>query len=266
MGRLGTPGALVRHGAVTGSCAWCGRTAMNTSRRALDSRKWIFATGALTGAAIALASLVILNPLTAARNDLRSAAQNVVPLEEHVGALRAALLNFQLFLERHVDAIVPGTAPTPTELANGAKLAQAQQDRETAVANGLRGIARTGEARDLDAAMKSLGAALDKMTPIAVGSLVPPATRARLIESERAALERLWNLTTAVGKHLADDDAASHAAAADHLRRGRTALLIGVGLDLLLVLAPRSSSGVAPGARSARTGSRSGTTPMRLGS
>ena len=209
---------------------------MNTSHRALDSRKWIFATGALTGAAIALASLVILNPLTGARDDLRNAAQNGVPLEERVGALRTTLLDFQLFLERHVDAIVPGTAPTPTELANGAKLAQAQQDRETAVANGLRGIARTGEARDLDAAMKSLGAALDKMTPIAVGSLVPPATRARLIESERAALGHLWNLTTAVGKHLADDDAASHAAAAGHLRRARTALLIGVGLDLLLVL------------------------------
>jgi hypothetical protein len=142
---------------------------MNTSRRALDSRKWIFATGALTGAAIALASLVILNPLTAARDDLRGAAQNVAPLEEHVGALHTALLNFQLFLERHVDAIVPGTTPTPTELANGAKLAQAQQDQEAAVANGLRDMARTSEARDLDAAMKSLGAALDKMTPIAVG-------------------------------------------------------------------------------------------------
>ena len=109
---------------------------MNTSRRALDSRKWIFATGVLTGAAIALASLVILNPLTAARNDLRSVNQNVVPLEEHVGALRTALLNFQLFLERHVDAIVPGTTPTPTELASGAVLAQTQQDQATTVANG----------------------------------------------------------------------------------------------------------------------------------
>src|SRR2546423_481349 len=80
------------------------------------------------------------------------------------------------------------------------------------------------------------GAALDKMTPIAVGSLVPPATRARVVESERTALERLWNLTTALDKHLADDDTAAHAAATDHLARGRTALLIAVGLDLLLVL------------------------------
>src|SRR5256885_5491055 len=84
--------------------------------------------------------------------------------------------------------------------------------------------------------MTALGTALDKMTPIAVGSLVPPAARARIVESERNALERLWNLTTALDKHLADDDTAAHAAATGHLARGRTALLIAVGLDLLLVL------------------------------
>jgi diguanylate cyclase (GGDEF)-like protein len=206
---------------------------MHTHPRALESRKRIFATGALTGAAIVLASLVILSPLTEARDDLRVSAN---PLPGQLGALRATLLHFQIFLERNVDDIAPGTTPTPTELASGAVLAQTQQDQATTVANGLRGMARSSDARALDAAMTALGAALDKMTPIAVGSLVPPATRARIVESERTALERLWNLTTALDKHLADDDTAAHAAATDHLARGRTALLIAVGLDLLLVL------------------------------
>jgi diguanylate cyclase (GGDEF)-like protein len=206
---------------------------MHTQPRALDSRKWIFATGALTGAAIVLASLVILSPLTAARNDLRRAAN---PLPGQLGALRTTLLHFQIFLERNVDDIAPGTPPTPTELASGALLTQTQKDQATTVANGLRGMARSSDARALDAAMTALGAALDKMTPIAVGSFVPLATRARIVESERTALERLWNLTTALEKHLADDDTATDAAADDHLGRARTALLIAVGLDLLLVL------------------------------
>src|SRR6059036_3551280 len=105
---------------------------MHTHPLALESLKWIFATGALTGAAIVLASLVILRPLTEARDDLRVSAN---PLPGQLGALRATLLHFQIFLERNVDEIAPGTTPTPTELASGAVLAQTQQDQATTVAN-----------------------------------------------------------------------------------------------------------------------------------
>jgi diguanylate cyclase (GGDEF)-like protein len=210
---------------------------MHTPPGALRARKWIFATGALTGLGIVLAALVILSPLTAARNDLRHVANDDIPVQGQLGALRTTLLNWQVFFERHIDNIAPGTTPTPSQLASGALLAQTQQDQETTLANGLRGIARSSDARDVDAAMKTLGAALEKMTPIAVGSLVPAATRARLVENERTALERLWNLTTALDEHLAADLTAVHAEAADdHLGRGRTTLLIGIGLDLLLVL------------------------------
>ncbi len=164
---------------------------MHTPPGALHARKWIFATGALTGLGIVVASLVILSPLTAARHDLRSVTSDGIPVQGQLGALRTTVLNFQVFLERHIDNTAPGKTPTPTELASGALLAQTQMDQETTLANGLRGIARSSDARDLDAAMKTLGAALEKMTPIAVGTIVPAATRARLVETERAALERL---------------------------------------------------------------------------
>jgi len=160
---------------------------------------------------------------------------------------------WQLFIESSIDVLLPGTRPTPTELARGAQLAQGQIDQEATLAKGLRRIGLTSEADALDVGMKALTNSIEKLTPIAAGAPVTAVARSVLIGTERAAMAQAWLLTTNLADSLSKDVTAAHTTdALGHLRSGRELLLVGVALDLMLVLGAALIFGVRAGRREGR--------------
>ena len=62
--------------------------------RRVKVRGWILGSGAVAGLAIVLASLVVLNPLIATRADLRQVAQDGIPLQAQLIALRTTVVEW----------------------------------------------------------------------------------------------------------------------------------------------------------------------------
>jgi diguanylate cyclase (GGDEF)-like protein len=202
----------------------------------LKVRGWTFASGALAGLAIVVAASVVLNPLLAARTDLRQIATDGVPLQAQLVALRTTVVEWQFFIERHLDSLKPGVQSDPTELVKGGQLVTTQAAQAVALSRDLRRVGFAGDARNLDAAMSVFSQALTRLTPIASGKPVDAATLRKLVDAERTTLEQVWTLTTQIGQHLSKAITEGETKqATDRLDLGLWFFLIGAGIAVLLV-------------------------------
>ncbi len=202
------------------------------------ARGRILASGALAAIAIVVAALVVLSPLTAARTDLREIARDGVPLQAQLVALRTTVVDWQFYIERNLDALTPGVAPDPTDVVKGGQLLSTQTAQAVAVSQALQRVGFATDARRLDAAMITFNKALAALSPAAAGKPVDPAALAKIVDTERTAIEDVWNLTTQIGQHLSRVLTQSETSkATDHLALGFWLFLIGTGIAALLVLA-----------------------------
>ena len=206
-------------------------------RRGLKARGWIFTSGALAGLAIAVSTLVLLNPLIATRRDLHQIANDGIPLQAQLVELRTTVVEWQFFIERHLDALTPGVAPDPTELVKGGQLVETQTSQAAALSRQLRRVGFTSDANSLDATMRVFNAALAKLTPVASGTRVDATTLRGFVSAERTALEAVWALTTQIGTHLSQAITTSTTnRASDHLTVGLRLFLVAIGVALIIML------------------------------
>jgi diguanylate cyclase (GGDEF)-like protein len=173
--------------------------------RRIKDRGRIFASGAIAVIATIVAVVVVLYPLSATRDDLRKIAVDGVPLQAQLVELRTTVVDWQFFIERHLDDLAPGAVADPAELVKGAELVTRQSRQAAALSRHLRRIGFTNDARALDAAISAFIPTLTKLGPVASGARVDPATLRTIITTERAALEHVWTLTTQIGRHLSEN-------------------------------------------------------------
>src|SRR4051794_7233779 len=100
-----------------------------------------------------VAILAILNPLSATHVDLQEIAVDGVPLQAQLVELRTTLVDWQFFIERHLDALAPGAVVDPAEVVKGAGLLTKQDKQAAALSLHLRKVGFTDDAGNLDAAM-----------------------------------------------------------------------------------------------------------------
>ena len=211
-------------------------TARASKRRRIKDRGRIFASGALGVVAIALAVVVVLNPLTATRADLHQIATDGVPLQAQLVELRTTLFDWQFFMERHIDELAPGALVNSKEVVKGAELLATQTKQAAALSRHLRKVDFTTDARVLDAAMSAFSKTLPGLAPAVSGIAINPATLRSIVAAERAALEYLWTLTTQIGRHLSQDITRSETTTAtDHLALVGWFLLAGVLVAVLVL-------------------------------
>jgi diguanylate cyclase (GGDEF)-like protein len=173
-----------------------------------------------------------------------------IPVQQQLVDLRTSVVNWQLYIEAHVDLLAPGTRPSTTDLAQGVQLVQAQTTRGASLSAGLRRIGMPLDADTVAANMKALDASIVDLTPIAAGNVVDATTRIRIVAAERVALERVWTTTTALGQSLSRDVTTAHTTdALGHLSWGHTLLLVGVAFDLALVVGSALIFGLRAGRR-----------------
>jgi diguanylate cyclase (GGDEF)-like protein len=206
-------------------------------RRGFKARGWIFTSGAGAGLAMVLATLVVLNPFIATRTDLHQIATDGVPLQAQLVALRTTVVEWQFFIERHLDTLTPGVAPDPAELVKGGQLVTTQTAQAVTLSRSLRRVGFTSDARNLDAKMRVFNAALGKLIPVASGKRVDAISLRAFVSAERTALEAVWAFTTQTGKHLSQAITTSTTnRAADHLTRGLRLFLTVAGLAVIVML------------------------------
>ena len=176
--RTMTPPGLIEESPTTGE-GWQG----------LDqTRRWVFATGAACALAVILAAFVILNPLTAAHDDLRQVTDNGIPVQLQLADMRTTVFNWQIFIETHLDKLAPGKAPSPTgspAVRNWYKPRRRKKrpSPRGSVASDSRTTRQHARHRD-----EELNAAIVKLTPIAAGEIVTAAQRTTIVTAERTAL------------------------------------------------------------------------------
>jgi diguanylate cyclase (GGDEF)-like protein len=163
----------------------------------------VLAAGAVAGALIVAFVLIAITPLTAGQRRARQIVRDDLSLQRQCAQLRGSLSGWAGFLEPELDAIrVPGAKPVPTDIAKGSQLAQAQIDQAKALASGLRTYGLTVEARALDAAMSTFIAAFTELTPVAAGEDVTASEFTRVVNAERAAFTRVWDVTTSIDQQV----------------------------------------------------------------
>ena len=211
---------------------------VRSRRRGLKMRGWIVGSGAIAGVAIVLASLVALNPLLATRTNLRRVAHDAVPLLAQIVELRTTVVEWQFYIEGHLDALRPGVAPDPAELVKGGALVKDQTADAVAVARHLRRVGFVQDARDLETAMSEFNTTLTTLTPVAAGTPVAADALSALVSAERSSIERVWTLTTQISRHVSRTLSAGEIRqASDHLVLGWWFFLTGAGAAVLLVIA-----------------------------
>jgi diguanylate cyclase (GGDEF)-like protein len=180
-------------------------TTRASKQRRIKDRGRIFASGALAVLALALAVLVLLNPLTATRADLQQIATDGVPLQAQLVELRTTVVDWQFFIERHLDELAPGAVVNPTEVVKGAGLLTRQTKQAAALSRRLRKVGFTSDADTLDAAMTAFSKTLPQLAPAVSGISIEPGKLRTIVTAERTALEHVWSLTTQIGRHLSQD-------------------------------------------------------------
>ncbi len=214
------------------------------------TRHWVFATGFVVIVATVITALVITNLLTTSRDDMHRVTNNGLPAQRELTSLRTSVVDFQMFIETHLDSLTPGTVPSTALLAQGVQIVQRLTDEEAALAKTLRRIGLPTDASDLDAAIATFSAATTKLTPIAAGQVVTDTVRAKIVAEERAALANLWTSTTTLDQYLLTSVTGREATKSlDHLRTARTSFLVGVAGDIALMLAVGLFFGLRAGRR-----------------
>ena len=216
-----------------------------SKQRRIKDRGRIFLSGALAAGLLALAILAILSPLSATHADLHEIAVDGVPIQAELVELRTTIVDWQFFIERHLDQVAPGAAFDPTEVVKGAGLLTKQTKQAAALSRHLVRVGFVNDARDLDAAMSTFSATLTKLTPAVSGAAIDPAILRTIVASERAALEHVWVVTTEIGRQLSQKITRTQTTeATDHLQRvvwffAVTALVAGLILASVTVVAGR---------------------------
>jgi diguanylate cyclase (GGDEF) domain len=206
--------------------------------RRFKARGWIFGSGALAGLAIVVASLVVLSPLIAARTDLRQIAVDGIPLQSQLIALRTTVVEWQFFIERHLDTLQPGVALDPTEVVQAGELVTLQTREAAVLVRHLRHAGFVSDARDLDAAMSAFNKALLTLNPVAGGEQFDAATVSQLVNAERSTIGEVWRLTTQISRRVSSDVTDRNTTqAADQLALGLWLFSVGGGIGVLLVFA-----------------------------
>lgn len=204
----------------------------------LKARGWIFGSGALAALAIVVASLMVLSPLTAARTDLRRIAVDGVPLQSQLVALRTTIVEWQLFIESHLDTFQPGVALDPFEVVSAGQLVTLQTKEAAVLVRHLRHAGFVSDARDLDAAMSAFNKALLTLNPVAGGEQFDAATVSQLVNAERSTIGEVWRLTTQISRRVSSDVTDRNTTqAADQLALGLWLFSVGGGIGVLLVFA-----------------------------
>jgi diguanylate cyclase (GGDEF)-like protein len=216
----------------------------------MKARGRIFASGAFAGLAIAVAALIVLSPLIAARTDLRRIANNGVPVQAQLVELRTTVVEWQSFIERQLDGLTPGVAPDPIKVVEGGQLLSEETGHAVAMSRDLRRIGFTSDANDLDAAMSAFNKAVTTLAPVAAGEPVDTATLTEVVAAERSAVEKVWSLTTQIGKHLSQAVTKRDTnEATDHLALGFWLFVTGTGIAALSVLVGAAVLGRRAGER-----------------
>ncbi len=218
--------------------------------RTQRTRGAIFASGAAAAIAIAVAAIVVLNPITGAQSGLHQIKTHGIPLQTQLVALRTSVADWQFFLEPSFDQLTPGAAPDPAELVRGAQIVTTMTAQAKALSEGLRRNGFAGDASALDSAMREFEKSTKRLTPIAAGTPVSPAVLRSVIATERAALTRVWNESTRLSVHLSHDFISEEVhQATDRLVLGRWMLLVAAALDALLVAGSALALGLRAGVR-----------------
>jgi diguanylate cyclase (GGDEF)-like protein len=216
----------------------------------IKDRGRIVLSGAFAVIAMIAAIGVVLLPLNATRRDLRRIATDGVPVQSQLVELRTSIVDWQFFIERHVDALTPGAAPDAAELVKGGDIVKQQTDRAAALMRHLNRLGFTSDARDLNAAMAAFSKALVKLTPVASGTFVEPAILRTIVSTERDAIEKVWTVTTQIGQHISREITKRETAqAADHLDRAAQLFLACSLLALLTLIVVTTVSGRRAGRR-----------------
>ena len=164
-------------------------------QRGIKDRGRVFASGALAAAAMAVAMLIVLSPLTQTRADLRQIAEDGVPRQAQLVELRTTIVDWQFFIERHLDEITPGAATDATELVKGGALIAKQTKQAATLTRDLQRVRFTSDARAIASAMLAFTTSLTVLGPVASGTAIDPAKLRVIVATERAALEALWRVT-----------------------------------------------------------------------
>ncbi len=216
----------------------------------IKDRGRIFASGLLAALAMFVAGVVVLNPLTTTRDDLRKIAVDGVPLQAQLVELRTTLVDWQFFIERHLDELTPGAVADPAELVKGAALVARQTQEAESMSTRLRAVSFLTNARELDSSMRAFTKTLAPLGPVASGSAIDPTKLSVIVASERATLEHMWIVTTQIGHHLSRDITGSETTqATDHVKRAVWFFLVAGALALLVLLVVTLVSGRRAGHR-----------------
>jgi diguanylate cyclase (GGDEF)-like protein len=99
----------------------------------------------------------------------------------------------------------------------------------------LRRVGFVTDAHDLDVAMRTFTSELTKLSPLASGKSVAPAALRALTAAERSAIQRVWALTTQIGRHLSQALTASETQqATDHIALAYWILLTVVAIAMVV--------------------------------
>jgi diguanylate cyclase (GGDEF)-like protein len=170
----------------------------------LKARGWTFCWGGLAAVLLVVATLLVLGPLTAARNDLRHIATVGVPAQRQLVALRTSVVDFQLYFEAQLVARDSGATPPPAEVVEAGKRLATLGSRATAMSKTLRRVGFPRDARVLDDSMSAFRDSLDALAPYAAAPEVAAASTL-LVAAERDTIAAVWQATSRSGEDLSRD-------------------------------------------------------------
>ena len=193
----------------------------------------VLALGAIASVVFVVASLVAFQPVSAAHRHAEQIVRKDLPLQHTSAQLRDALVAWHLFLEPKLDQSEVGEPFTPEDISKGGELSKAQSDDGNALSAALRSRGLEGDARRLDAVMKTLSTAISNLAPAVTGADLTPTDRATIVAAERTAFTTVWAVTSSLSDVIRERTASDAQLAED---KSGLALWVAVVAGVSLVL------------------------------
>ncbi len=198
----------------------------------------MFVIGLCASTVIVAVTFLVLTPVSFGQRRVARIGADDLPLANEISQLQVSLVGWQMFVEPQLDAIqAPGATVNASDIARGAKLAQAAIDEGTSLPTTLRRNGLSTESRALDVATRAFSNAIAKLTPVASGARVSAAEVAKVMAVERQSYTVMWDLTSSIDLTVARNLTALDARYVDgRLSRARTIVIVVGALNLLLAL------------------------------
>ena len=206
------------------------RTVEQSGRRV---RRRVWAYGAISLAAVVLLAVVSIIPLNSGQTEVRQVQRGDVALRQ-VLDFRSTQADVQIFIEPQFAKLTPtGSTFDPLQIANGARLSEAEAAQSHAVVVMLNELNRRADAHAIDVANQAFISSLTALGPLIAGR--PAEEIATVTGAEQAAFTQIRAVTASAATGLRNQSDLDAQEAINHLDNGRLLTLTIDAVAALLI-------------------------------